>query len=78
MAGQVPDCLPVQDDGQVVLRCSIPQTDQSDQLRLQANGQRHLEELDTAEKDLALLLSQCREGGYDCLVVDDLHRSQNA
>lgn len=50
--GQVPGCLDVQDD-QVLLRCHVCEHDITDLPRLQAFRQPDLDELDTAERDLA-------------------------
>ena len=76
--GHVPDCLDVQ-DGQVLLRCHVSEHDITDLPRLQACRELRCEELDAAERDLACLVSHCREADFgQCLAVDDLHRSQNA
>ena len=76
--GQVPDCLDVQ-DGQVLLRCHVSEHDITDLPRLQACRDLHLDELDTAERDLGPLVSHCVEADFGgCLAVDDLHRAQNA
>ena len=56
--GQVPDCLDVQDD-QVLLRCHVCEHNITDLPRLQACRELHLDELDTAERDLAQLVSHC-------------------
>eukprot|EP00435_Cladocopium_sp_Y103_P025271 s2839_g6.t1 len=65
---EVPSCLPVE-DGQLCFKGYV--NDEADDLpRLLRNADFHLPEFDAAERDLATLMSHCRESGFEDLRED--------